>query len=347
MHRNAIAWNVKALKSATIRPPSILGSAPPRIHYPSQPQELTMALIRSLYLAMLTRSPEDSGTDSRINLIINEGAIKKLEHRFGDTTQEDQETGQANLYRLDDVQSARIESTRLADGSINVGILGDDEWRPELLFLWAKATRGPGHPPTMIVPLAIATDIREKLSTDDEGAVSSISLRMVRTGDSTMPIRRLLLIVSTGFDAEAGFGEGVIGDGGPSDKDTDDPIELQVVAGGHLVVQHVLPDTTQDDLESGQANVYTVPVAVPFTRTMIDSVRLRILGEDLWLPSRVYLFGLNNAQGRPDSIIPLVHVDRWGITPLSTDSAEGTADRVLPLVPRPLTAPTDGGSAPG
>jgi hypothetical protein len=301
-----------------------------------------MAQIDLLYFAMLTDSTDDAGTDSPVNLTINEGGVDILNHRFGDTVQQDQEEGQANLYRLD-VRSQRIESNRLGDGSIRVGLLGDDEWRPDTLFLWGTAHgRRPIEPPA-IVPLAIETGVAAALSTDDAGAVPSIPVRLVRTGSPTMMINRLLLIVTTAYDADSGswwdpssWGSASIGDpGATGDSGTDDQIALEIVAGGQLVVQSVIPDTSQDDLESGQANLYTVPVAVPFTRASMasDAVRLSIRGTDQWLPSAVYLFGLNNRQGRPDSIIPLVRIDNWGIVPLSTDTAEGTPQAVLPLVP--------------
>ncbi len=161
-----------------------------------------------------------------------------------------------------------------------------------------------------------------------------------------MLIHRLLLIVVTAYDASgswwdpSSWGSGSIGDPGASGSGTDDPIELDIVADGGIVVQAVISDTPQDDLESGQANLYAVPAAVPFTRSSMrnDAVRLGIHGDDAWLPGAVFLFGLSNVTGRPDSIIPLIHIDKWGTTPLSTDPAEGNAQVVLPLLP--AAAPT-------
>jgi len=70
-----------------------------------------------------------------------------------------------------------------------------------------------------------------------------------------------------------------------------------------------------------------------------DAVRLAIGGNDLWLPSGVFLFGFDNEQGGPNSIIPLVHMDNWGIVPLSTDPNEGNAQVRLPLIQPGTAAP--------
>ncbi len=307
-----------------------------------------MARIDFLYFATLTESAGgDPGTDSTVNLIINDGT-ERLNHRFGDTVQADQERGQANLYRID-VRSRGIDSTRLVDGSIRVGVVGDDEWRPNVLFLWGFTPAPVQVRPPAVVPLAIETGVTTPLSTDDAGAASSMPLRIVRSGNRTTLINELLLLTNTAYDPAASWGGARIGDPGPSGKGTDDRIELQIIAGGGLVVQHVVPDTPQDDLESGQVNFYRVPVAVPFTRGSMatDAVRLGIGGADLWLPAALYLFGVDSRRGRPASIIPLVHIDRWGpfvnqggLGALSTDSSEGRPQVVLPLLSL-TTAPTN------
>ena len=60
-----------------------------------------MTLIDVLHLAMLTDAgTADPGTDSPVNLVINDGT-ERLNHRFSDTNQDDQERGQANHYRLE------------------------------------------------------------------------------------------------------------------------------------------------------------------------------------------------------------------------------------------------------
>ena len=61
-----------------------------------------MSTINDLWFAMLTRSVENAGTDSAVNLVVTQGGNDRLNHSFSENTpQEDQERGQANLYNLD------------------------------------------------------------------------------------------------------------------------------------------------------------------------------------------------------------------------------------------------------
>ncbi|MEV6648898.1 hypothetical protein [Amycolatopsis sp. NPDC051371] len=293
-----------------------------------------MTQLQNIYLATLTRSATNSGTNSKITLVVNQRGVDRLNHTFGDTVQADQEKGQANLYQLD-VRNKGIDSERLTEGSVRVGTLGDDEWRPEILFLWGTgpvSSNAPGLPPP-VVPLAIETSITTRLSTNDSNAVPSMTVRPIRTR-SNMFINRLLFIVTTAW--EPGRWETGISDPGPSGKGTNDRVEIEIFAEGSLAVKHVISDTPQDDLEPGQVNMYDIPVAVPFRRSSMgtNSVRLSITGTDLWLPLRVYLFGMDALEGHPGAIVPLVHIDNWGIVPLSTDTEEGNPRVVLPLVPR-------------
>ena len=292
-----------------------------------------MTLIDVLHLAMLTDAgTADPGTDSPVNLVINDGT-ERLNHRFSDTNQDDQERGQANHYRLE-VGSRGIDSALLRPGSIRVGVLGGDAWQPDILFLWGSARPGPLQS-AAIVPLAIEMNIATELSSDDSVTVPSMPLRPVATGSATTLIRRLMLITVTGHDADAPLFGADIGDPGPSDHGTDNAIEIRVVAGDGIVVQHVIPDTPQNDLDTNQANLYVVPVTVPFTRASMapDAIRLRITGNDAWGPNELYLFGLSGAGGRPESIVPLVHVTSWDLGTLSTDAGEGVSAVTLPLVP--------------
>lgn len=91
-----------------------------------------------------------------------------------------------------------------------------------------------------------------------------------------MIIRRLLMLLLTADKDNA---------------DTDDDIALQITtADGRVVVDHVFPDTSQDDLERTQANYYFVPVDIPFARSELDadSIRLSIKGDDAWIPARLF-----------------------------------------------------------
>jgi hypothetical protein len=298
-----------------------------------------MASIREVYFAMLTHAYDNAGTDSAINLVINQRGVDVVNHRFGDTPQADQERGQANLYSIPVI--SLVDDDAMDAGSARVEILGDDAWEPEVLFLWG-ITRD--TVPRRVVPLAIETDIGRSLSTNDPGAFPSMPIRSVQAGDAAMEIRRLLLVLITDGSIVNGMIE--------SDDGTDNRIALQIVANNELVVQHVIPDTPQDDLEPLQANLYWIPVIVPFTRDSLDigAIRLSIDGTDMWLPQSLSLFGLDYYDTSPDQIVPLVHLDPWELGALSTDSGEGSAEVILPLLPPPapdvqppviVAAPTD------
>jgi hypothetical protein len=136
-------------------------------------------------------------------------------------------------------------------------------------------------------------------------------LRLVGRGNSSIVIRRVLLLIITG-----------IGD----DDGTQDPIELTITAGGNVVVQGPIVDTTQTDLDKGSHNWYFLDVLVPFTKTGVLSnggIKLRIHGIDAWLPNELYVYGFDTAEGRPTEIVHLVSIRDWDMGPLSRDPNEG------------------------
>ena len=295
-----------------------------------------MAVLHTLRAGMLTRAEEDSGTNSSIVLIINEtgGRPDLLHHTFLDTAQRDQEPGQANVYEItkDEIQAPLGESPlfsadQLNESSVRVGIRGDDAWRPQTVFVWGEQTDG------LIMPLALTMDLDRPivghvlngivLSTDPSEGVTSFALGRVRLGPASQRLQRLILLLVTADQEDAG---------------TDDKIELQIVTrDGRVVVNHVFGDTAQDDLERAQANLYIVPLDnkldTPFSRDELndDAIRLSIKGRDAWLPERLFLFGTEDI-GQPDSVVPLVHLPVWSFGQLSGDSDEGDDSVKLPLV---------------
>ena len=140
-----------------------------------------------------------------------------------------------------------------------------------------------------------------------------------------MPIKRLLMLMTTANEANA---------------ETNSPIELQITpGGGSSPVVFEIPNTPQREQERAQANFYFVRVRSPFfTKRSLnpDSIRLKIKGDDAWLPSSFFLFGLDDAVGPPELLVPLVHLQDWPYGWLSTDPRDigGTAKPVvtLPLV---------------
>lgn len=295
-----------------------------------------MSDLKTVWFGMLTDDSDDSGTDSPIVLIINVrgGRFDVLHRTFPDTAQSDQEQGQANLYEIteDDFEpqafvGSTVDPQDLNASSIRIGIRGNDLWRPKSVFIWGEQKDG------LIVPLALDTELRGDigiagqlvnvdLSTDASEGKLSFAPSRIQLGTATTVIRRLLMLVTTADVDDAG---------------TDDDIALQITTiDGRLVVDHVFPDTSQADLERAQANLYYVPVSTPFNRTELnaDSIRLSIKGNDAWLPSRLFLFGLSEDEtGQPPEFaVPLVHLSAWPLGTLSTDREEGQGSVTLPLL---------------
>lgn len=283
-----------------------------------------MAHLDRLWVGMLTRNNNNAGTNSRIALIINETGNAfgdNLHHTFQDSPQDDQEQGEANLYELGSsiVRGAGIEPDNLDNASIRIGIRGDDMWRPRNIFVWGRRLRD-----QRIFPLCIETAISTRLSTDTGEGNLSLPLRLVDVGGPEMTINRLLVVLTTANVKHAG---------------TNDDVELQVTAaGGGLVADFTIPggstsDTPQDDLQRAQANWHFIPVLGAFSRNTTSTVRLTIAGKNAWLPGSFFLFGLDDASGRPNSIVPLVAVEDWNLGWLSRDPSEGATFANLPLEP--------------
>jgi len=96
--------------------------------------------IRRLLLLVHTQwSTSDSGTDSAIQLEIFAGENLVLREEIADTTQSDLEKASSNWYVMD----APVPFTRgevQAGGRIVLSILGDDAWKPQVLFVFGLDT---------------------------------------------------------------------------------------------------------------------------------------------------------------------------------------------------------------
>ena len=139
------------------------------------------------------------------------------------------------------------------------------------------------------------------------------------------------------------------------DSGTDSSIVLIIneTGGKPDLLHHTFPDTTQSDLETGQANVYAITqeeIQAPLGESPLfsaeqlneSSVRVGIRGNDLWRPEAFFVWGEQN----DGLIIPLaltMDLDRQvvghvlnGIV-LSTDPSEGKTSfalgRVRPGLP--------------
>lgn len=285
-----------------------------------------MAVLETIWVGMVTHS----GTDSRIVLIINErgGDPDLLHHTFPDTKQEDQEKNQANVYQItkkeikEEGQLFGVD--QLNESSIRVGIRGEDKWIPDTFFVWGEQDDG------VIMPLALSLDLPSSsnpivLSTDASEGKTSAALRRVRLGNDDLNLHRVLLLLITADQEDAG---------------TSDKIELQIFTkNGILVVNHIIPNTRQDDLKRAQANLYVVPVVRKFTAGFSknelndDSIFLRITGDEAWRPASLFLFGVSDNRNPPRAVVPLVHLPVWPFGALSSNIDEGEQVMKLPLLP--------------
>lgn len=288
-----------------------------------------------LWAAMLTRHEPNSGTDSTITLIVNTGGIERLNQTLSSSVQLNQERGRANLYEID-VQGRNIVPGDLNGSSIRVGILGSDAWRAEHFVVWGERLRPFSVFPREIVPLALETDIATQISTDSSEGPAGFPLRLVNAGAPNMPIRRLFMFLTT-----AGFrGGGFLG-AADSPEGSSNSLEIQIVSEGRLVTLFEFSNLVQGGLRSGQAKFYSAPVFSPFTKASLDegSITLRAKGFDEWAPANLFLFGLDDAAGRPESLIPLVDLAEWPFGSVNADRTNGTASIALPITRDPFLVP--------
>ncbi len=272
-----------------------------------------MSHLRRLWVGMVTKNTRDSGTNDRTVLIVNVDGTERLHNTFQDTSQRDQERGEANLYELN-VQGNGIIPEDLTNSSVRLGIRGGNAWRPEHYVVWGERLTGGA-----IIPIAVETDIGVTLSTQTSEGNISLPLRLVGLAAQDRQINRLLMMMTTADVSDAGTNSG---------------IELQISTGGAVVVDFDIPNTPQEEQERAQANFYYVPVNSRFTAGDLasDSIQLSIKGSDKWLPSSFFLFGLDDATGRPEFLVPLVHIRDWNLGWLSTDTSEGVSSVSLPQV---------------
>jgi hypothetical protein len=266
-----------------------------------------MPFIRTLWVATLTDTREDSGSEDELVIIMNRNGLDVV-HRdlgFGDV-----ETGGGKLYRHD-IAESQIPPDNYY---MRMAIRGSDAWAPRVITAWCERfTSG------NVVPLAYEEGIETVLSTDSSEGRVSMPLREVGGGMIRTSINRVLMITATNA----------------LDWATDSPVHVRIANGETVFVDHTIPDTSQDDFEGAEGNVYFLPVITPFTRSQLaaDSIVLSIEGDDAWGPVAVVMFGLDTVTGNPGVMVPLVHVHPWSFDPLSTDTGEGVASVTLPLAP--------------
>ena len=135
-------------------------------------------------------------------------------------------------------------------------------------------------------------------------------------------IRRVLLLVKT--------------DNGDNDG-MHDSIVLQIKTGSTIVLTQEIKNTTQSDLEPGYSNWYCPYDTAPFTRSGLSDggeITLSIGGQDAWLPSMVFVYSFDTAEGRPTEIVTLVSIPEWTTGYLNTDDSEDPDEGIkhLPVI---------------
>ena len=292
-------------------------------------------LVTRLWTAMLTRETlnVDTGTDSSIGISVNTGGQERLNATFPDTWQDDQEAGAANLYDVD-TTDRRILTEQLTDSSIRLFINGDDAWRPEHVFVFGEGADTIKQGATA---LAIETSVNTQLSTASNEGPSSMPLHLVHQGDNNQTIRRLFIFMRSIGANEPEPDHATAGD---KKTETTGTLQVQIVSQGRLVVLFEIRDTHQFDMKNAQANFYTMPVIVPFTRAQLDaeSITFRVIGMDNYTPLSLFMFGADRASGRPSSMVPLVGIGNWGqqgLPDIEPDPTNGVGAITLPLMALP------------
>lgn len=277
-----------------------------------------MSAFTSISAAVRTRTARKSGTSASARLMIIQRGRDLLDREMKSAETVGSLRRSECLYYfealpLEGVENLTDELIRPEDLQVRLGLDELESWEPELALVWARS-REKGT-----IPLALDMKLTGTLSGDERVGVPSIDVRRVSAGAGDTPIRRMLVVVVTYAAPYAG---------------TDDPIWLRVKTDAGVVAHHVVTDTPQTDLEIDTANIYEIPVDVPFTKDDLacsdaGEIRLGIHGSDKWVPKRVLLFGLDEASGAPHTVVPLVRLSDPG--PLSADATEGVPSIVLTL----------------
>jgi len=265
-----------------------------------------MAMIDKLWLASRTKDKKDADTGgTRLNLTVDVDGEDILDFDFtfmrasgGNLGPDSSWLGRAQAAISDSSPLAtQIDTTLLTNSSIRLGIRTDDAWGPEDVLLLGNTDRE-------VIALAMETEVGPFLSTDHKEGKLTMPLRLVSPGSSTTLIQRVMFLCYTG-----------------SVGGTDKPVQIQITAGGNLVLTQQIVDTKQDDFEEYTGNWYFLNPPVPFTRGDVISsggITLTVLGTDAWTPKMIFFFGLDTASGRPNEVVRLVSVTDWTLGSLSS-----------------------------
>ena len=262
----------------------------------------------SIEVAVLTGNGRYAETPEGITLIVNAGGQdiinEPLTPRYGSTRR-----GQGALFEAG-VTVAAGDLINATDAYYRIGILGPDQWSPHDAVIWGGAD---GE----FIPLAMALDITEKLSTDAAEGPATIPIPKVAIADDDAVVRRLYCAFSTANNDPAG---------------TAAPVALDISSGESLLDQLHIPETPQNDLGRATESIYIFGLSTPFSRHQLENgeIRLSISGEDQWSLDDVKILGITTESGPPEAVVPLVSMHP-AVT-MSTDETEGPRTLLLDLV---------------
>lgn len=297
-----------------------------------------MAIIEELWIATLTKTDEDAGTETEhLTVTVNVGGIDVVDQEisflatdgwlrsgFGPDDVGWLEEGQAAISG--DVQAGQvfglrletpIDSAELTNSSIRVGSRSDDAWAPQQVLVLGSINTADEFKRSMVA-VAMETDLERWVSTDADEGKLTFPIRLVGEGSNTTPLFRVAMLAYT-----------------PEGSGTDSDVELQISTASGVVLIGRVGDTPQNDLDEWLSSWYTFDAATPFSREELlagGSVRLRILGTDEWRPLTLFLFGLDTADGRPNNVVLLHASPKWPFGSLSADGSEGDTSVLLSVM---------------
>ena len=297
-------------------------------------------IIDELWLATFTKDQDDAGTDAdALNLVVNIDGTDVVDAQIpfpatdgpfsgGFGPDDENWLGQGQGAVSGSIVSgvvkglpvpAPFDSDLLTNSSLRVGQQTDDAWGPSDILLFGLINANSVEAKQGWMALAIETEIERWLSTDPGEGKLTMPLRLVGHGTSDTMIHRVLLLTYTP---------------GAGDESTDSKITLQISTGNGIVLNETIEDTQQDDLEPYMGNWYMGDAATAFSRNQVANggkVVLSIGGDDAWQPQCVFVFGFDTPSGRPNNVVTLCAIPKWGLGWLSTDAGEGVDEVPLPL----------------
>jgi hypothetical protein len=259
-----------------------------------------------LWVGMRTGDSDSAGTDSSVVVIVNIDGTDLVHDTLPDTSQDDQEAGVANLYRVEVRERADLDL--LNNSSIRIGIRGDDGWSPQLFFIWGMFFELTLTHAVIDVPRILALGMERgsiaRLSTGK--GRTSVPVRLVQNGRDTDQFDEVFIFLSTADVDEGG---------------TDDTINLQFIGASGVLLDFDFPH----DLSRGQANFFSTRPGIKLAKSDLVTIKLSTSGDDAWALQSIHIFGVRSIDRL---VVPIVshEFDSAPDFRLSTDPGEGVSE---------------------